>query len=807
MAVTSPRVAIRLHVTGLVQGVGFRPFVHRLAIRHGINGWVRNTSARVEIHAEGDEESVEAFTAAIRIEAPVLARVEAMTRQAVPATSLEGFAVAPSEARADERQPVSPDVATCPACLEELRDPANRRYRYPFITCTDCGPRFTVIESMPYDRERTSMRRFSQCPSCLAEYRTPGDRRYHSETNSCPSCGPRLWFAESTASSTTDGAGSTVRAAALLLRGGILAVRGLGGFHLAADATNSEAVMRLRERKHREAKPLAVMVRDTETARALGMVVSPPEEALLESSARPVVLLERMETAPAGPGAGPIAGPVAPGLRHVGVMLPYTPVHHLLLEAVGRPLVMTSGNRSDEPIATGNDEAIERLGAIADGFLFHDREIVARYDDSVQRVVDGAPVFLRRARGYAPMPIDLPVEAPSPLLAVGPHLKNTFTLVHGRRAYVSQHVGDLENLETIEHFQASLDRFKALFHVTPVHVVHDLHPGYLSTRLAHDSALHVLPPVQHHHAHIAAVMAEHGRTAPVIGVAYDGTGYGDDGATWGSEVMLADLVGYRRLAHLRYAPLPGGDAAARAPWRVAAGYLEGVPEARVALARALDGVPPLLAGLVRQQLAQRVNAPPASSLGRLFDAAAAILGVRREARYEGDAAMVLEAVAGHHPGSVLPFLITSKPGGVRELDPLPVLVALGERAEAGEAVEGLAACFHDTVVHATAELVRHAREETGCRTVALGGGCFQNARLLSGLRRRLEGMGYEVLVPRLLSPNDGAVSLGQAAVAVARMAAAAPRAAGVSVDGPRTTSHESPVAVAGTPAPDPSHGG
>jgi hydrogenase maturation protein HypF len=763
--------------------VGFRPFVHRLAVRHGLAGWVRNTSGRVVVHVEGDPGSIDEFAASLGAEAPVLARIERISRDLVIAEGLSGFVVSPSTADASERQPVSPDVATCDACLRELADPSNRRFRYPFITCTDCGPRFTVIESMPYDRERTSMRVFQQCPECLAEYGSPYDRRYHSETNSCPTCGPRLWFAWSREESGPASDDALASAIGLLRSGGILALRGLGGYHLAVDATSEEAVRRLRDRKHRDSKPLAVMVKDIGDAHRLG-AIDEEERRLLESPARPIVLI-RCEM---GDGRNEIARDrtaladgIAPGLAHVGVMLAYTPLHHLLLEAMDRPLVMTSGNMSDEPIATSNDEAFDRLSGIADGFLLHDREIVARYDDSVLRVVDRAPVFLRRARGFAPLPIEVPVASPLPLLAVGPHLKNTFTLLQDGQAYVSQHIGDLENIETVEHFLASRRRLEALFNIRPEVVVHDLHPGYLSTRLALESGLRVLPAVQHHHAHIAAVMAEHGRVDPVIGVAYDGTGYGHDGAIWGAEILFANLTRYRRLAHLRYAPLPGGDAAARAPWRSAAGYLSAVPEAAEALRRATTGIPDGLVQLVRRQLERGVNSPPASSLGRLFDAAAAVLGVRRISRFEGDAAMALEALAADVPGSVLPFCITSRDGGIHELDPVPALVMLGERAAAGESVAMLAASFHDTVVHATAELVRHVHEDTGCRTVALGGGCFQNARLLSGLRSRLERDGYEVLVPSRLSPNDGAISLGQAAIAAARLADA-PNAADVLIN-------------------------
>ncbi|MBL8982141.1 MAG: carbamoyltransferase HypF, partial [Gemmatimonadetes bacterium] len=593
-------VARRLHLTGLVQGVGFRPFVHRLALKHELAGWVRNASGAVEIHVEGPADALDRFADALRHEAPVLARIESLVLEESPITGYTDFEVRASAISLDDRLPVAPDVAMCDACARELADPADRRFRYPFITCTDCGPRFTVIASMPYDRERTSMRAFRQCARCSEEYATPGDRRYHSETNSCPACGPTLWFTTSAATGIPDvGEHALASAAALLRRGGILAVRGLGGFHLATDATNADAVARLRLLKHREAKPLAVMMRTLDEARRLARVTA-AEAVELTSRARPIVLLSRREGSGAGSEAS-IAANVAPGLGLLGVMLAYTPLHHLLLEAAGAPLVMTSGNVSEEPIAIGNDEAMARLGAIADGFLLHDREIVARYDDSVVRVVDGAPVFVRRARGYAPEPIDLPVATPRPLLAVGPHLKNTFTLLLGHRAYVSQHIGDLENIETLDHFRRAAERFELLFHIRPECVVHDLHPGYLSTRLAIESGLELLPAVQHHHAHVAAVLAEHGRNETVIGVAYDGTGYGDDGTVWGSEILHAGLQTYRRLGHLRAAPLPGGDVAARAPWRVALGYAT-LAEDPSALGGAWEGVPRQEHEVVRRQL-------------------------------------------------------------------------------------------------------------------------------------------------------------------------------------------------------------
>ena len=761
MASTRPaRAALEISITGVVQGVGFRPFVHRLALRHGLHGWVRNEAGEVRIVAEGQRQELEAFVRALEAEAPPLAQIHRLATVAVQPAQHSDFRIVESADRPDRRQPVSPDVALCDACERELYNPHNRRFRYPFITCTDCGPRFTVIDAMPYDRERTSMRAFSQCPACLTEYRDPADRRYHSETNSCPACGPKVW-AEGAADRGIGGSldrDAAVRAAAdALRRGQIVAIRGLGGFHLAVDATDDAAVARLRQRKAREAKPLAVMVRTVEDARRLGDV-GPQEVELLTSRERPVVLLRR--SAEAG-----LAPAVAPGLDTVGVMTAYTPLHHLLLDVVQRPLVMTSGNLSEEPIATSLGDARRRLSGIADLFLMHDRDIVARYDDSVVRIAAGAPIFLRRARGYAPLPLTLPMPVPRPLLAVGPHLKNTFTLAHGATAYVSQHIGDLENLETLEHFRAALHLFEELFRMEPEVVVHDLHPGYLSTRVATDLGLRPLIAVQHHHAHVAAVAAEHGAVDPVIGVAYDGTGYGDDGAVWGAEIFVADLATYDRRCRLRYAPLPGGDLAARQPWRVALGYLSLQPGADDAFAAAFDGEPAEEVALARRQVERGLNAPLASSMGRLFDAAAAVIGTRRRCFYEGQAAMELEALAGSHDGERLPLPIVEEGHGRFQLDPLPLLVALGERRAAGSRLEDLAAGFHDAVAEATAEVVARLAEATTINQVALGGGVFQNARLAATLVAAIEARRLTPLVPRRLSPNDGAISYGQAAAA------------------------------------------
>ncbi len=777
-----------LRVHGVVQGVGFRPYVHRLAERHRLAGWVRNTAGDVEIALEGRAADVDAFADALETDAPPLARIERVVREPRAVEHRAGFAIAPS-ALDEGTQPVSPDVATCAACERELFDPADRRHRYPFITCTDCGPRFSVIEAMPYDRERTSMRVFPQCPACRAEYGDPQDRRYHSETNSCAECGPRLWLADGRGEPLeTDRAAAIAGAAKLLLAGRIVAVRGLGGYHLAVDATDDAAVRRLRERKHREAKPLAVMVRTLEEARRIAEVGETEAEQLMLPE-RPIVVLGvrgrgsgvRGASSPSSgsliPHPRPQTPSVAPGLDYLGVIHAYTPQHHLLLDAVNRPLVMTSGNRSDEPIATANDDALRRLGDIADAFLMHDREIVARYDDSVLRVEGGARLFLRRARGFAPLPLDLPRSSPRPLVAVGPHLKNTFTLVTGDRAWVGQHIGDLEDVETLEHFRAALALYRSLFRADPEVAVRDLHPGYLSTRIAVEMGLERVIAVQHHHAHVAAVMAEHGRTRPVVGLAFDGTGYGDDGAVWGCECLVADLTGYRRAGHLRYAPLPGGDLAARRPWRVALGYLSLAPDAAADFALALEDVPEEERTVAEAQIARTLNAPMASSLGRLFDAAASVLGVRQSCAYEGQAAMELEALAGTCPAeplpvppvrrSVGPSVIGTVGAGRWELDPVPLLAELGRRRLKGESAEHLAAVFHESVAEAAAELALRVASSEALDTVALGGGCFQNARLLGGVRGRLERRGLTVLVPRRLSPNDGAISYGQAAVAAA----------------------------------------
>ena len=759
MTVLRPAAARRIHVTGVVQGVGFRPFVHRLAMQHGLAGWVRNVAGTVEIHVEGEADELSAFEAALREQAPPVSRIDALDAHASPPLGAADFRITES-ADADGNRPVAPDVAICAQCAAELRDPTGRRYHHPFVTCTNCGPRYTVIESLPYDRERTSMATFRMCDHCRAEYETPADRRHHAETIACNACGPRVWLAAADGAEHSSGDVAVREAARLIAAGRIVALRGVGGFHLACDATSDAAVRRLRARKHRDAKPLAVMVD------ALGVSgiarVSPAEARLLAGPEHPIVLLPRH-------GRSRIAPSVAPGLDWVGVMLPYTPLHHLLLDAAGLPLVMTSGNLSDEPIAIGNDEARERLSRIADAFLLHDREILSRVDDSVVRIVDGAPVLMRRSRGYAPLPLRIPVASPEPLVAVGPHLKNTFTLARGDNAYVSPHIGDLDGVESLAHFHATLERYRNLFRIEPRVVVRDLHPGYLSTRIAGELGLEHEIAVQHHHAHIAAVIAEHGITERVVGVALDGTGYGDDGQVWGCEVLVADLLGYERKAHLAYAPLPGGDAAAREPWRVAAGYASLDPAAGSAFALALEGITDEQRTIVARQIERRLNSPMASSMGRLFDAAAAVLGIRRGMSYEGQAAMELESLAGWTPAEPIEIPVHEE-AGVLLMHPVALLVALGQRRQRGEDIRTLAARFHESVVDAIARVAERVAEAEAVRAVALAGGSFQNARLLTGVRRRLEDAGLRVLIPRALGPNDGAISYGQAAVAAAVLA-------------------------------------
>jgi hydrogenase maturation protein HypF len=784
--------AARLHITGVVQGVGFRPFVYSLARTSGLTGWVNNTSYGVDCVVEGEPGAIERFSRDVRELAPPRAVVESVEVTGIAPEGFTAFEIRPSEVASGAMTLVSPDIATCPACLTELRAAADRRYRYPFTNCTNCGPRFTIISDVPYDRPATTMRDFPMCEQCRAEYEDPSDRRFHAQPNACHVCGPRLFLnvkgrapsgyewdrvqekvprphraAEAERRRTDD---ILEAAAAMLLGGDVLAVKGLGGFHLACDATNETAVARLRERKRRWGKPFAVMFPDLEAVRE-HCDVSEEEEALLQGSVRPIVLLRTRDGASRLPERG-LAPSVAPGLSEIGVMLPYTPLHLLLLAAVRTPLVMTSGNLSDEPIATDNEEALRRLAPIADGFLLHDRDIYSRYDDSVVRVVEGRTEMVRRARGYAPFPLRLPAETGRRglprVLAAGPEQKSTFCLTSGEYAFVSQHIGDLENAETLEHYETTLALYERMFRIEPELVAYDLHPEYLSTKYALGLGLPTVG-VQHHHAHVASVTAEHGHADRVVGVAYDGTGYGTDGTIWGGEILLADWRSFTRFAHLRPVPMPGGSAAVRRPARMALGLLLGLDRGLLEH----PGFHELRKRLTTEELAtlpamvdRGLNSPLTSSMGRLFDAVASLSGVRDDALYEGQAAIELEALA--DPAETGAYRFGLIDGSPLVIDPLPVIEAVLEDVASGESPCTVSARFHRAVVDVTVEVARRAADAAGTRTVAVAGGVFMNRLVLAGVVRGVEDAGLVALTHRDLPANDGGVSFGQAVVALAR---------------------------------------
>jgi hydrogenase maturation protein HypF len=659
---------------------------------------------------------------------------------------------------------VPPDVSLCGECARELFDASNRRFRYPFTSCKECGPRFAIVRAMPLARERTTMGAFEQCHDCRYEFRDPDDRRHRAVANSCPVCGPNVRYQLAGDNRTVARGVEAIRYAARdLLRGRIVAIRGLGGFELAVDAMDDDAVRRLRDRKARDARPFAVMVRAVSDARKLAELGT-ETECCLSSSERPTLLLERRDESG-------LAASVAPGLARVAVRLPFTPLQVLLMEFVKRPIATTSGRLGDEPVVTSKAEAVRRLGSVADRFLLHDREIVTRCDDSLLRVVGGAPLFHRRARGYVPLPTALPISTPRPLVAVGPQNGNTFTLASDRTAYVSQPIGDLRNLETIACFQESLETFRRLFAIEPEVVVQDLYAGSVSVGALGQMGLEAAPSVQHHHAHLAAVTAEHGWTERVVGVVFDGGGVGPDDSLWGAEILVADLCEYDRRATLRPAPLPGGEVAAKQPWRAALGYLSLEPDAARAFDSAFEGVDASELPLAQRQIDHGIDTPVVSSMGRLFDAAAAVLGVRRVSQYEAQAAMELEALAGSRVAEPLPFPMSQTDAGLLILDPIPLLVALGERRAAGDDLGDLAARLHESIAWAYAELARQMADHTGIAKVVLSGGVFMNARLLASMLRRLEAHILEPVLPRVLPPNNGAVSYGQVAVAAARMSA------------------------------------
>jgi len=830
---------VHIHITGIVQGVGFRPFVYNLAMRMDMKGWVRNTSAGVDIQVDGDDSTLTDFARLLRDTAPPLALIASLEVDPCSPNGFSSFEIFHSEPIPGAFQPISPDVSICEDCLRELFDPEDRRYRYPFINCTNCGPRFTIIKDIPYDRPKTTMAPFEMCPACAAEYQDPRDRRFHAQPVACAECGPHVWL-EPTEDGRpeTDNSSSPVSrppssfgeelgvrngnsqpltpnpqhvtydailaSQKLLASGHILAIKGLGGFHLACDAANPDAVVELRRRKLRVDKPFALMMPDIETIEQ-HCYINDAERELLESPQRPIVLLWRRPESN-------IADAVAPGQNTLGVMLPYTPLHYLLFADDRRPktgdrltpspvprppspvLVMTSGNLSEEPIATNNEEARDRLSDLADAFLMHNRDIHVRCDDSVTRVISEPwavdsekrpyPISntqypLRRSRSYAPYPIVLPRETP-PILATGPELKNTFCLTKDRYAFVSHHIGDLENYETLRAFDDGIEHFESLFRITPEAIACDLHPNYLATRYAIERSQSTNLPIyhiQHHHAHIAACMAEHGLLGdkPVIGVSFDGTGYGDDGAIWGGEFLLADYKGYHRFAHLAYTPLPGGDKAIREPWRMALSWLHTagidwdtdlLPEmfARMHVGKLATEqllTPNSLLSTLTHQLTTGINAPPTSSIGRLFDAVAALAGVRQTVNYEAQAAIELESLA--DPDIIDHYQLSID--NSQFINPAPIFRAIIADLKAEVSIPTISARFHNGLAQTVANQCLAMRKEFGINTVVLSGGVWQNITLLGKSLTLLNKEGFEVLIHEKLPANDGGISLGQAMIA------------------------------------------
>lgn len=749
-------------VEGIVQGVGFRPYVHRLAAANALSGFVRNDADGVLIDVEGDASSVDEFCRLLTVTPPALATIARVQIAPAAPRAYDGFRIASSDgAGADRTAAAIPaDAATCDACVAELFDPRDRRFGHAFITCTECGPRFTVVQRTPYDRERTTMAAFPLCVRCRREYEDPHDRRFHAESIACPECGPVLSVVRD-ARTLPLGSGPALDAAAAAVRAGeIVAIKALGGFHLACDASSTEAVQRLRARKQRPAKPFAVMVRDLAAAERL-CTLSAAERVVLASSARPVVLLQRRPDTR-------ITSFIAPNSRTLGVMLPTTPLHHLLLAAVDRPLVMTSGNRSGDPVVTDDSSSLSELAGIADLFLTHDRPIAARCDDSVVRIISGEAFQLRRSRGHVPHAIPMPFAAPAPVLALGGHLKNTVCLLNGTSAHLSAHVGDLESQAARIALARAIDDTIRIAGAMPAVVAHDLHPDYASTRVAlafaAEHGIEQRVPVQHHHAHVAACVAERGLQTPVIGVVFDGAGLGTDGAIWGGEFLVVDGARFVRHGHLAYVPLPGGDAAARRPWRSAVAHVAGLDVGEQVLA----GMRPAAVGadewrLVQHSVTHAEHTPRTSSVGRLFDAVASLLDLCHVASFEGEAAMALEAAADRHVVSRYPVAISD--GGVWTADPSLIIAGVLDDLACGRDRAGIAAAFHGALRDLIVLGCERVRESTGICDIVLSGGVFMNAMLTESTCDALAARAFDVLLPRLAPCNDGGLALGQAHVA------------------------------------------
>ena len=764
-----------IHVTGVVQGVGFRPFVYGMAARLGLHGWVRNTSAGVEIHIEGRQASLEAFLKGLSSDKPPLAIIDQINASDVQAENFLSFDIRPSMQSEGAFQPISPDVALCPDCERELLDPNDRRYLYPFINCTNCGPRFTIIRDLPYDRAATTMNKFQMCEPCSLEYEDPTDRRFHAQPIACPDCGPSVQMRNSTAIKSTDKAVSNIdlrlsailKARQLLREGKIIAIKGLGGFHIACDALNEQAVQLLRQRKGRVGKPFALMFASIEAIQKY-CEINDAELALLTGREKPIVLL-KIKSGTSMPQS------IAPGMDTLGVMLPYTPLHHLLLnqtdpvlakQTTPSVLIMTSGNFSEEPIVISNEDAQEHLAPLADAFLMHNRKINIRCDDSVVRVEGAASqtstVFLRRSRSYAPYPVSLPFGTKQ-TLAVGGELKNTFCLTRDHYAFLSQHIGDMENTEVYESFEKNVEHLSRLFRIEPEIIAHDMHPNYFTTKYAGQLTSNAQRiAVQHHHAHIASCMADNELSdRKLIGLSFDGTGYGTDGAIWGGEVLLASYADFERAAHLEYLPLPGGDSATRNPWRIAVGYAEalGLDIASLPFLESLD---PQAVEIVRQQVRKNLNAPLTSSMGRLFDAVSSLSGIRNQVTYEAQAAIEMEVLSKNFIGEAQPYPFDIEDGIIRVGELFKHII---HDLRSNQAAGLIGARFHRTVSAMAVDAAKNIRAKTGIRETALSGGVWQNLTLLDLTRTALQRENFIVYTHQQTPANDGGLALGQAVVA------------------------------------------
>jgi len=756
--------AVTVLIKGIVQGVGFRPFIYRLATNLSLKGFVLNSSSGVVIEAEGDEVAIKTFLDKIPLYAPPLANINTIEVNFLPVTGKKSsFKIKESLKEEDKFIPIAPDISICEDCSKELFSPDNRRYRYPFINCTNCGPRFSIIQDIPYDRKKTTMHKFRMCEVCRNEYLDPSNRRYHAQPNACNVCGPEVQLLKNDGSQIKDNFKAIQKAITLLKNGKIIAIKGLGGFHLACDATNDTVVAELRKRKGREGdKPFAVMLLDVDQVKQY-CEVNEEEARLLTSTAKPIVLLKKLPNCP-------ISANVAPKNNYLGVMLPYTPLHYLLfhfsLSTFYFPLVMTSGNFSDEPLTKDNDEAIKRLGSIADYFLLHNRDIHISCDDSVTNVIAQKESIIRRSRGYAPLPIILKFKLPR-ILATGAELKNTFCLTRDNYAFISQHIGDLKNYETLNYYKESIEHFKRLFRIEPEFIAHDLHPDYLSTKFALElstlnSQLSTLS-IQHHHAHIAACMAENGLDEKVIGVAMDGVGYGTDGHIWGGEFMLTDYLGFERVGHLKYIPMPGGDKATEEPWRMAVSYLHSVYGEAIP-ARFFKRWGEQKTFFIVKMLKQGINSPLTSSTGRLFDAVSAILNIRQKVNYEAQAAIELEMIADKNEIKRYNFEVYEE-GNTLIIDPTKTILDIVHDIERDVNSSIISARFHNTVIDWILEICRIIRDKTGINKVVLSGGVFQNRYLSERVNRHFKEEGFVVISHSKIPTNDGGISLGQAVIA------------------------------------------